>query len=489
MNRIYVNPYHSVGHINRNIFGGFAEHLERCIYGGIYDPDSPLSNDKGLRADVLQALRRLKLSVVRYPGGNFASGYRWIDGVGPRKDRPTRLDMAWHALESNQFGTNEFIEFCHAIKAEPYLVVNCGDGNMREARDWVEYCNGKDSTALANLRRQHGYDTPHGVKYWGIGNEIDGPWQIGFKTPEEYARVAAEYAKVMKWVDPNIKLIANGVSNWRASDFVERCQLLIEHAGDLIDFLSMHWYVDNDADDFKTYMTLSELIGERLSGYEGLIRGMCLERGIRHSIDIAVDEWNVWHRKQMDQGGHDGVIYNLEDALVVAMHFNAFIRHAYSVKMANIAQIVNVIAPIRTKPDGMFLQTIFYPFELYSTLAGTTALNIYWTGDTFCTNDSAGLRVLDVTGTVNTEQKELALFVVNRSESEPAETIISLSDGRFNDTAKMFTVNADSIKAENSFDNPCQVTLRSSEFSTKGGATMQVEFEPHSITAIACAIT
>lgn len=488
MNRIHVNPYQTLGYINRDIFGGFAEHLERCIYGGIYDPDSPLSNEQGLRTDVLEALRRLQLSVVRYPGGNFVSGYRWIDGVGPSKDRPTRLDMAWHALDSNQFGTNEFIEFCRAIKAEPYLVVNCGDGSMREARDWVEYCNGKDSTALANLRRQHGYDTPHGIKYWGIGNETDGPWQIGFKTPEEYARVAAEYAKVMKWVDPNIKLVANGVSNWGAGDFVERCQLLLEHAGDLIDYLSIHWYVDNDTDDFKTYMALSELFEERLTAYEGLIRGMRLERSINHSVDIAVDEWGVWHRAQMNQGGHEGVIYTLEDALVVAMHFNAFIRHSYSVKMANIAQIVNAIAPIRTVPDGILLQTIYYPFELYSSLTRTTALDVYWSGDTFCTKDHVGLRILDVTATINPEHKELVLFVVNRSENDSAETIISLSDGRFEGSAKVYTVNGDNIKADNSFDNPFQVTVRSSEFEIKD-PTLQVEFEPHSITAILCTVT
>jgi len=487
MNRIYVNPCQALGHVNRNIFGGFAEHLERCIYGGIYDPDSPLSNEQGLRTDVLEALRRLRLPVVRYPGGNFVSGYRWIDGVGPREHRPTRMDMAWRTVDSNQFGTNEFVEFCRVIKTEPYLVVNCGDGSMREARDWVEYCNGKESTTLANLRRQHGYDTPHGVRYWGIGNETDGPWQIGFKTPEEYARAATEYAKVMKWVDPTIRVVANGVSNWGANDFVERCQLLLEHAGDLVDYLSVHWYVDNDTDDFATYMALSELFEERLAAYEGLIRAMRLERNISRSIGIAVDEWNVWHRAQMDENGHEGVIYTLEDALVVAMHFNAFIRHSRSVTMANIAQIVNVIAPICTVHDGLFLQTIFYPFELYSSLAGTTALDIYWAGDTFCTEEHTGLRVLDVSATINAERRELVLFVVNRSENKSAETIISLSEGRFNGPAKVYTVNADDIKAQNSFDNPSKVTTQSSRFEAEGAA-MQFEFEPHSFTAIVCAL-
>jgi len=214
---------------------------------------------------------------------------------------------------------------------------------------------------------------------------------------------------------------------------------------------------------------------------------MRLERNISRSIGIAVDEWNVWHRAQMDENGHEGVIYTLEDALVVAMHFNAFIRHSRSVTMANIAQIVNVIAPICTVHDGLFLQTIFYPFELYSSLAGTTALDIYWAGDTFCTEEHTGLRVLDVSATINAERRELVLFVVNRSENKSAETIISLSEGRFNGPAKVYTVNADDIKAQNSFDNPSKVTTQSSRFEAEGAA-MQFEFEPHSFTAIVCAL-
>ncbi|CAG1773172.1 partial alpha-N-arabinofuranosidase, partial [uncultured bacterium] len=197
------------------MFGGFIEHLGRCIYGGIYEPDSPLADENGLRTDVLQALERLQIPLVRYPGGNFVSGYRWMDGIGPKEDRPTRIDMAWHATDTNQFGTDEFITFCRRLNTEPYMVVNCGDGDMREARDWVEYCNGTQDTALVKLRRQNGYEAPHRVKYWGVGNEVDGPWQIGYKTPDEYARAYLEFAKVMKWVDPSIKLIASAASHWQ----------------------------------------------------------------------------------------------------------------------------------------------------------------------------------------------------------------------------------------------------------------------------------
>jgi len=487
VNRINIDLNREIGSIDRNIFGGFAEHLERCIYGGIYDPTSPLADAQGLRTDVLEALRQLRMPVIRYPGGNFVSGYRWRDGVGPRDARPVRMDMAWHTIEPNQFGTDEFIEFCRAIHTEPYLVVNCGDGDMREARDWVEYCNGTQDTALVKLRRQHGYDAPHRVKYWGIGNEVDGPWQIGFKTPQEYARAATEFGKVMKWVDPDIQLVVNGVTHWNAADFVERGQLVLEQAGHLIDYLAVHWYVDNDTNDFGVYMALSELFEDRLSAYEGLIRAMKLERNIRRPLYIAVDEWNVWHRTQMDMGGHNAVVYTMEDALVVAMQLNAFVRHAHMVKMANIAQIVNVIAPIVTRHDGLFLQTIFYAFETYSALAGPTALDVHWDGDTFSAGDHASVRVLDVTATLDPARKELVLFVVNRSEHAATDAVLTLTGGKFAGSTTIRTVNGPHAKSSNSFDDPDQVTARVTS-TEAAGTSLSTTFEPHSLTALVCAV-
>ncbi len=487
MNRISIDLERTLGRLDPNVFGGFAEHLERCTYGGIYDPESPHADERGLRTDVIAALRRLHMPVMRYPGGNFVSGYRWEDGVGPREERPTRLDLAWHTVESNQFGTNEFIEFCRILGTEPYLVVNCGDGSMREARDWVEYCNGTQDTTLVRLRQQHGYDAPHAVKYWGIGNEVDGPWQIGFKTPQEYARAVTEFGKVMKWVDPDIKLIANGVSYWDAGDFVERGQLLLAQAADLLDYLAIHWYVDNDTGDFSTYMALSELFEERLSAYEGLIRAMTLERKIKRPIYIAVDEWNVWHRAQMDGGEHDTVIYTLEDALVVAMQLNAFLRHARTVKMANLAQIVNLLAPIVTRREGLFLQTIFYAFQAYSSLAGPVVLDVHWDGETFSAGDHEGLRILDVTATLDASKRELVVFVVNRSERE-ADTVLKLAEGQFAGPVRVHTVGGPDVKACNSFDDPGQVTTKITT-AEAAGSSLPITLEPHSLTALVCSVS
>lgn len=489
MNHIQIDLNRTLGQVNRDIFGGFAEHLGRCIYGGIYEPGSPLADAQGFRTDVLDTLKRLRMPVIRYPGGNFVSGYRWRDGVGPVEERPARTDLAWGALEPNVFGTNEFIAFCRALGAEPYLAVNCGDGDMREARDWVEYCNGAKNTELANLRRQHGYEEPHRVKYWGIGNEVDGPWQIGYKTAEEYARAFTEFGKAMRWVDPGIKLLASAVSLWEA-DFVERAQLLIEQAGNQIDYMALHWYVDNHADDFAAFMTVSELIEERLASYEGLIRALRYDNAIKRPIHIAVDEWNVWYRTHPVFGNELNnleEIYNLEDALVVGMHLNAFIRHARTVQMANIAQIVNVIAPIFTNPQGLFLQTIFYPFELYSRTCGQTALDVAWRGDTFSGGAHTGVRVLDVSATLDEQRKQIALYVVNRSATGALETTISLAEGRFAGPAQVSVVNGPDIKAENTFATPNQVGVREHALEADG-AQLTMTFEPHSVTALVCPI-
>jgi alpha-N-arabinofuranosidase len=490
MNRITIDPGRVSGVIDRNIFGGFAEHLGRCIYGGIYEPGSPLADADGFRTDVMEALRRLKMPLIRYPGGNFASGYRWRDGVGPAGERPVRTELAWHDVETNRFGTNEFIDFCRKLKTEPYLVVNCGDGDMRESRDWVEYCNGTGNTALVKLRREHGYPQPHAVRYWGIGNEVDGHWQIGYKNPQEYARAFTEFGKVMKWVDPGIKLIASAVSDWKG-DFVERTGLLLEQAGDFIDYLSLHWYIGNPDNDFKAYMAISELLEKRLAAYEGLIRAVSLERKIKRPVYIAVDEWNVWYRtypQEVREQMKLEEIYNLEDALVTAVQLNAFIRHACTVKMANIAQIVNVIAPVFTRPDGLVLQTIFFPFEVYSRTCGNLALDPWWEGDTFSSGDSAGVRVLDVSATLDEPKKKLVVYVVNRSQAQTMETVLQLAVGDFEGQVTVYTVNGPDIKAENTFTSPRKVITKETAL-TANGHTLRYTFEPHSVTALICDIS
>jgi len=484
MNEIFINPVRTIGRIERNLFGGFAEHMARCVYEGIYDPASPLADEHGLRPDVIQALRRLKMPIVRYPGGNFVSGYRWRDGIGPLAERPPRMDLAWHHVDSNHFGTDEFIRFCRRLETEPFLVVNCGDGDMREARDWVEYCNGTADTALTRLRRQNGFEAPHRVMMWGIGNEVDGHWQIGMKTPEEYARAFTEFGKVMKWVDPAIKLVASGISDWNGP-VVERLQLLLEQGGSLVDYVDIHWYVNNQANDFAAFMANSELFEQRLMAVAGLIRAVKMDRAITRPIHIAVGEWNVVYRTDLERGIEE--VYNLEDALMAGLHFNAFIRHADVVKRANIAQSVNMIAPIRTRPDGLVLQTIFYPFELYSQSCGDLALDVHWQGETFDGGEYSGVRVLDVAASLDTASNRLAVFIVNRALHE-SPVRLRLEMGQFAGGGEIAIVNGRDIKVENTFESPDNVTTTRAPLAASG-STLDVTLQPHSVTALLLDIT
>jgi alpha-N-arabinofuranosidase len=327
------------------------------------------------------------------------------------------------------------------------------------------------------------------VKYWGIGNEVDGHWQIGAKTPEEYARAFREFAKVMKWVDPTIKLTAAVTSDW-SSDIVSRAGLLLEQAGQLIDYLGIHWYVGNPTNNFAHYMAISEQIEDRLSAYEGLIRMLRLQLKLAKPIAISVDEWNVWYRKRSDAGDFSNTleeIYNLEDALAVGIQMNAFIRHAASVRMANLAQIVNVIAPIFIGPDGIFLQPTFFPFELYSNTCGTAALDVFWQGDTFSTALHTGIRTLDVAATLDESLKQLTLHVVNRSETKALETAISVGEGVLAGPVQAYVVNGPDIKSENSFDHPNTVGVsRTSLNGERKGFTYT--FEPHSVTVLVCSL-
>ena len=501
MNYIKIDLERIVSDIDRNIFGGY---LENKVYGGIYYPDSPRADQDGLRSDIKVALERMKMPNIRYPGGNLASGYRWMDGIGPVQARPARHDLAWNAIVSNHFGTNEFIRFCRKMNIQPYLCANCGDGDMREAADWVEYCNGTGDSALVKLRREHGFKEPHQVKYWGIGNEVDGPWQIGYKTPQEYARAVTEFGKVMKRVDPDIKLIAAAVSLWedfprslysaRKTEWVERTQLILEQAGDFIDYLALHRYAHlNNDDPFETFMAFAEDFNERLSAYEGLIRSVSLENGIRHNISIAVDEWAVMrlpHRQ-------DRVIINLlEDALVTGLYLNAFIRHAHSVRMANFTSMMTAVGinfPNLVYLDKpVLLNTIFYPFELYSRTCGQLALDVFWYGETFSGTylgrTYTGIRTLDVTATLNELRKQLVVYVVNQSRKEAMETTISLASGQFAGDMRVSVINGPDIKAGNTIEKPDQVGLKETAIKVSG-KSFNCAFEPHSVTALICAVT
>jgi alpha-L-arabinofuranosidase len=530
MNQIKIDLERVLSDIDRNIFGGYLEFGPSAARFKFIDVgDSPQAGKDTLRSDVRTAIERMNISNVRFPGGNFASGYHWLDAVGPRASRPARHDLAWNRIEQNQFGTNEFMRFCRAFNIEPYLCANCGDGDMREAADWVEYCNGTGDSALVKLRREHGFAAPHKVKYWGIGNEVDSPGQIGMKTPQEYARAYTEYSKVMKRVDPEIKLVASLVCHWedrplipdflnRPTEWVERAQLMLEQAGDRIDYIAIHRYAHAYYDEpFENYMAFGESFSEHLDGVEGIIRAVGLERGIKHHIGIAVDEWgNSPTSREMENNAPINVVrdengvmrvtdsgrvfrrkdkwnVNLLDALVQSLHFNTFIRHAYSVRLANIPAMPFPAMGINfariDKP--VLLQPTFYPFELYSRTCGKLALDVFWYGDTFSgtykNRAYTGLRILDVAATLDESRKQLVVYVINQSKDKAQETMIALTSGQFTGNVNVSVFNGPDIMAENTDEKPNQVGVKETNLKVSG-KSFTFTFEPHSVTALVCAV-
>jgi alpha-N-arabinofuranosidase len=480
MATILVDIRRHIDNIDRNVFGGFIEHLGRCIYGGIYEPGSPLSDEKGFRKDVLEATKRLKVPNVRWPGGNFVSGYHWMDGIGPKEKRPKKMELAWHTVESNQFGTDEFMEYCKVVDTEPFICVNMGSGTMDEARDWVEYCNGTEDTHFANLRRQNGHPEPYSVKYWGLGNEVSGNWQIGYKDAHEYARLALEFSKVMKWTDRNIKLIACGSCQQIPAE-MEWNRIVVETLTDIAEYLSIHMYVSNNEDNYYEYMGTSEHIEKYIRAVIGIIDGAVYHSHHGRKMKIAFDEWNATYSHGREHSLHER--YTLEDALVVAMFLNSFIRHADVVKLANIAQLVNVIPPIFTSPEGMFLQTIYHPLQLYATENGSVALDAHCESNKFETRRYGNVPYLDVSASYDPDNRKISVNIINRHQTEIIPVKIENGHGDLHDTGKLFTITGDDVKAINDFADQDRVKTQVENITVPAN-TFTIELPPHSISMV-----
>ena len=482
--RIKIDTDRRVGSIDKKIYGNFTEHLGRCIEGGIFEENSPLSDANGFRRDVMKAAEDLRVSLLRWPGGNFSSNYNWRDGIGPRDQRPARLEMAWGTVEDNRFGTHEFLTYCDAIKTEPYLCANFGTGSWDEAQQWVEYCNRPAETATAKLREKNGRKEPWKVQYWGLGNEMDGPWQMGHRSAEDYGKFALEGAKLMKWTDPTIKLIAAGSSNFRpGADWTGWNRTVLEYLKHHADYLSLHTYVGNPENNYEEFMASSLELTERTKIAEGIIRAALSDTKDR-KMYVAWDEWNVWYRERGGNKEKGRRIleehYNLEDALVVATFLNVFVNNAHIVKIANMAQLVNVIAPIFTNEKGLFLQTIYYPLQLFATNSSGDALELFTEGPTYASKQSAATPYLDVSAAF--DQGTLVLNVVNRSRDQSLPTSFELEDKQFAGTFEVAEVNGPDIKSENNFDStPVKTTRKSVETH---GTRLRYRFPPHSYTML-----
>jgi alpha-N-arabinofuranosidase len=490
--RIKIDTDRIIGEVHPHVFGNFAEHLGRCIYGGLYEPGSPLADKDGSRKDVMEAIKGLGVTILRWPGGNFVSGYNWKDGIGPRDQRPVRPEGAWGALEPNTFGTDEFLQYSEKIGVEPYICINAGLGTVEDARQWVEYTNESRDTYWARQRRKNGREKPYNVKIWGLGNEIDGPWQLGHKNAEDYTKFALEAAKAMRRADNSIKLIASGSSNFgRGADWIGWNRAVLEALRGEIDYISLHTYIGNRENNFERFLAVSQDIDERIEITEGLIRAAQAGRPAARPIYIAFDEWNVWYRARGGGEHETGAtrleeIYNYEDALAMGMFFNSFIRHADSVKMANLAQVVNVIAPIFTNKEGLFLQPIYFPIAEYAKQRGNMAIDVLVQSPTYKTDPNRKpLNYLDVSATHDPKTGSVFLNVLNRSEKNDIAARIDNVTGPLDRAAGVWEMNHPNLKTTHTFGDDRKVRPATRQAQLAGqGNSFTYTFPRHSLTIL-----
>lgn len=446
-----------IGAVDPRVFGGFLEHLGRAVYEGVYDPESAHADADGCRADVLAALRRLKLTALRYPGGNFVSGYHWQDGVGPRAARPTVRELAWQSIEPNTFGTDEFLRLSRNMGWTPMLTVNLGTGTPEEARDWVEYCNCPPGTRYADLRAANGRREPHAVKLWCLGNEMDGPWQLGHVPADQYAIRAQQAAKMMKDTDPSIELVACGSCTVELSTYMEWDRQVLAHLGELADYVSLHRYVGNPDGDTPNYLAVGAAIDRQIEEMDAACRFAQARARSRKRAWLCFDEWNAWYKGRDGDGGGKFAphlleeVYNLEDALVVAGFLHSFVRHADVVKIANLAQIVNVIAPILTRGDELLIQSIFYPFEMFSKRRAGVALQLATDGPEYASASHGRVQVVDASAIL--DGSTLQLFLTNRSAAAAAEVTLAVADLSVSACRSAELLTGPDAKAANSFEH------------------------------------
>ncbi len=495
--QIYVDTRRTIAPLDRNLFGSFLEHLGRAIYEGIYDPGSRLSDASGFRKDVIDEVRQLGVPIIRYPGGNFVSGYNWLDGVGPKKDRPRILDKAWNTLDTNQFGTNEFMAWAKLAGARPLMGLNLGTGTAEKAAALVEYCSIEKGTKWSDLRRSHGVDQPHKVEHWCLGNEMDGPWQIGHMTAAEYGLKAQDAARQMRAVDPSLKLIACGSSGPGMPTYLEWDREVLEQCYEYVDALSLHRYIgntpeetgENSAKFLAMNLSMEQQISETLAVCD-LVRG---HKRSPKKLWLSFDEWNVWYRARRGDAmnGHEHEaphlleeIYNLEDALLVGGILNTLIRNADRIKIACLAQLVNVIAPIMTNANGLFRQTIYYPYSWALQFARGNVLNLLVTSSTYEVSGLGQVPYLDVAGTLNPDDGKLSLFLLNRDLQNAHAVEINWQDRAPSRVLTSTVLTGADLKASNSFEAPQRVAPQPADKPTTTATTTKLELPPRSYTTI-----
>ncbi|MBR2943710.1 MAG: alpha-N-arabinofuranosidase [Clostridia bacterium] len=431
-----IDKDHQIGNIDRRIYGSFIEHLGRAVYGGIYEPTNNNADECGFRRDVLDMVRELNVPIVRYPGGNFVSGYNWEDGIGDKSKRPRKMELAWLSVETNEVGVDEFQEWAKRVGSEVMMAVNLGTRGPDEARNLIEYCNSDTDTYYANLRRKNGFEKPFGFKLWCLGNEMDGDWQICHKTADEYGRVATEAAKVLKWVDPSIELVACGSSDPNMPTYGEWERTVLDHTYDYVDYLSLHCYYGNKAKNTPDFLARAEDMDKFIKNTAKICDEIKAKKNSDKTLMLSFDEWNVWYRtKDEEKTAQRWQIaphlleekYTFEDALLVGCMLMTLQNNSDRVKVACLAQLVNVIAPIMTENDGgAWRQSIFYPYMYASLYGNGVALNTSCEVNSYKSSEGWDIPYLYTSSIYNSENDEIVVFAVNRSLDEKIELDIKL---------------------------------------------------------------
>ena len=493
--RVYADTRRTIAPLQREVFGSFLEHLGRAIYEGIYDPRSELSDSNGFRKDVLDEIKKLGVPIIRYPGGNFVSGYNWLDGIGPKANRPAVLDKAWNSMNSNEFGTDEFLAWCRLAGTQPLFGLNLGTGTAEQAAALVEYCNVDKGTRWSDLRRRNGIADPYKVQNWCLGNEMDGPWQIGHMSASEYGLKAEDAARQMRYVDPSLKLIACGSSGPGMPTYLEWDREVLEQCYDYVDAISLHRYFSNAEEtggDTTKFLALNLSMERQIDE----VAAVCdVVRGHKRSpkkLWLSFDEWNVWYRARSGDAvnGHRQSaphlleeVYNLEDALLVGGLINSLIRKADRVKLACLAQLVNVIAPIMTNRAGLLRQTIYYPYSWALEFARGTVLELLVESPTYDVSGMGPAGYVDVAATHQAETGKLALFLLNRDLAKP-RTVEIVWEGSAPRATDAIMLTGSDLRASNTFEAPSRVTPQKAEKPSGSGARTTFELPPRSYTVV-----
>lgn len=470
---VALDPARVVAPVNRRTFGTFVEHLGRCVYTGIHEPGHPTADTDGFRGDVLALTRELGTTVVRYPGGNFVSGYRWEDGVGPRDRRPVRRDLAWHTTETNQVGLDEFARWAAKAGMELMYAVNLGTRGVQEALDVHEYANHPGGTDLSRLRQANGSTEPHGIRMWCLGNEMDGPWQLGHRSAEDYGLLAATTARALRMAEPGLELVVCGSSGSTMPTFGAWEATVLGHTYDVVDYISCHAYYEETGGDLGSFLASAVDMDRFIASVVATADSVGARLRSKKKINLSFDEWNVWYLREFEANRETEhaewrvaprVIedcYTVADAVVVGSLLISLLRHSDRVTTACQAQLVNVIAPIRTEAGGpAWRQTIFHPFAVTSRLARGDVLRVEVSGPTYETKRFGEVSVLDAVATHDAELGEVTLFVVNRHQTEPVDLSVPVT--RFGADLRVvetWTLADDDLMATNTADHPDRVVL------------------------------